>query len=68
MQGEAESPQAHRTGITSTVVQPVDERGSAVVTLHCHASLLPQLAQALSILGEAGSARVLQQASGALLK
>ena len=45
----------------------MDNCGSAVVTLQCQASLLPRLAQALSALGEAGSARVLQQASGALL-
>ena len=63
----AESPQAPRAGITSTLVQPVDERSSTVVTLQCQAALLPRLAQALSNLGEAGSARVLQQASGALL-
>ena len=64
---EADSPQVHRAGITSTLVQPMDERGSAIVTLQCQASLLPRLAQALSSLGEAGSAGVLQQASGALL-
>ena len=65
---DTENLPANTAGITSTLVQSVDERGSAVVTLRCQASLLPRLAQALSHLGEAGSAQVLQQASGVLLK